>query len=145
MTDAYAVFKFLEPSLESVPGLGPGRVFTGSVKEPVPTVGTTVLPYVVLWPGSGSFYEERPVSQDPVTGGLTVRFTTTVAGGEIWALLGTIKRVQAHLSGLAVGSGVVRAVTLQQEAATVSSDTGVTPSRLFIPLAWTLQTNTNPE
>ena len=120
------------------------RVYTGLVPGDA-SIGTWPPPYIAVWPGVGTGIEEAPVSGEPDKIGKTIRFMTTVAGADVRTVLGVAGRLQTFLSGLRVGSGAVQPVYLQQEAAIVETDTTVSPARPYLPLAWNLKTNTNPE
>lgn len=144
MTDPYIIFDYIELKLREATDLVGDRVYTGTVPGDV-TTDTWMPPYIVIWPGAGTGIGEPSVSTEPDKIGRKIRFMTTVAAHDVRTVLGVTGRLQALLSGLPVGSGIVRPVELQQEAAVVLTDTTVTPSRPYLPLAWNLQTNTNPQ
>ncbi|VXA92432.1 hypothetical protein [Citricoccus sp. K5] len=142
--DAHPIFKHIEALIKTVRSFGPTRVDTGKVPAGITTVGGHILPYCVLWPGAGSPYDQEPVAGGPDLQGQEFRFNTTVAATETWAVLGATGELKAALTGARVGSGIIRPA-LSQQAATVLTDTDISPARPFLPLSWTLTTTRNPE
>lgn len=141
--DAYLIFKHVEALIRTVPSFGQ-RVYTGYVPDTVPTVGGHILPYCALWPGGGAPTGQEPVAGGPDLGGQVFRFQTTIAATEPWAVLGATGELKNTLTGARLGSGIIRPVAIQQEAAVVLMDRDVTPARPYLPLAWTLTTTHNP-
>jgi hypothetical protein len=141
--DAYTVFKHIEALIRTVPSFGQ-RVYTGAVPGTVPTVGGHILPYCALWPGTGAPEDEEAVAGGPIPEGQAFRFMTTTAAAEPWAVLGATGQLKATLTGTRVGSGIIRPVRIQQEAAVVLMDRDFSPARPYLPLAWTLATTRNP-
>lgn len=142
--DAHPIFKHIESLIKTVPSFGSNRVFTGMVPDAVSSVGGHILPYCALWPSPGTPAGEEPVAGGPDLQGQAFRFMTTVAAAEPWAVLGATGQLKATLTGARVGSGIIRPVTVQQEAAVIRMDRDVSPARPYLPLAWTLATTTNP-
>ncbi|MDI3330702.1 MAG: hypothetical protein QJR09_08200 [Micrococcus sp.] len=141
--DDYTITKAIEALIRTVPSFGQ-RVYPGYVPGTVPTVGGHVLPYCALWPGIGVPHGQEPVAGGPDLRGQLFRFRTTVAATEVWAVLGSTNELKRTLTGARLGSGIIRPA-LSQEAATVLTDNDVSPARLYLDLAWTLATTTNPE
>lgn len=143
--DAHPIFRHIEALIKTVPSFGPDRVFTGHVPDTVPSMGGHILPYCALWPGSGTPHGQEPAAGGPDLQGQVFRFMTTTAGAEPWAVLGSTGQLKFTLTGARIGSGIIRPVPMQQEAAVVLMDRDVSPARPYLPLAWTLATTRNPE
>lgn len=130
----------LEAAVRAVhPSMG---VYTGTVPDRVPESGPGwIRPYVCLWI-SNSAGDPTMESLDSlaVTGTVRLRVQTQLVAADTANVYWLADQITLVLTNLRVGAHVVKPDAMQHETAYVLTDTGVTPSRPYLPLMWTLET-----
>lgn len=138
MADVLACAETVLQVLRAVPGV---TVYDGHVPVKVPETDGFPDPYIVLWAGTGDGPGELPADGRQADDSLVWDFQTTAVGADASICRAVDLQVQAKLTNLRVGTGLVRRNPdgFNQQAPVL--DTQTTPSRMFLPRQWRLITN----
>ena len=133
--DFLAHYNALSSLLRAVPGLA-GGIHLGAVSDPRSDGEGRVLPYVVIWPGTGTPIQDESLSGVTYQAAQQAEFTTTVVAGAPQWLVPAARDVTHTLTD-ALG-GRVKPNVLQQRSAVMAQSQAERPVRYFSPLAWTI-------
>lgn len=140
MVDPTPLVAAIETTLKAIPGI---TVYDGYVPAKVPTdpSGQYILPYVVIWAGTGDNPPEQPACGEHEQDTLVFDFQTTVIGASPAICRAVNKDVRAKLMNLRAGTGRIKPNPdgFQQQSPVL--DTQVTPARFMLPKQWRLITN----
>lgn len=128
--------------VDALTGIHPNvTIFTGTVPEKVPSWGTCIKPYIGLWVTTSSDDPfARAVSGLADVDAVRISVQTQIVAADEVGVYQLADLVRDRLTNRRVGTGVILPDTFQQESAYILTDTSVTPSRPYLPLMWTLQT-----
>ena len=138
MADPSPLVATILAGLRTIPGI---TVYDGSVPNSVPTTGTYINPYIVLWAGVGD--EPDELTADGIQDGdsLTFDFQTTVVAANPSVCRSVTAEAKAKLTNLPAGTGRVRRNPDGFNQQTPILDTQTSPARFMLPLQWRLITN----
>lgn len=116
-------------------------VYDGHVPKAVPEAGGFILPYAVLWLGTGDNPNEPTSCGTHNTDTLVLDFQVTVVASNTPAVRAVAEAVKQSLTNLAAGKGRIKPNPdgFNQQAPIL--DTQTTPARFMLPLQWRLITN----
>lgn len=140
MVDPTPLVAIIDAALRTVPGI---TVYDGYVPTKVPTdaSGQYVLPYVVIWAGTGDNPPEQSACGEHEEDTLVFDFQLTIAGANPAICRSVNQYVKAKLMNLRAGTGRIKPNPdgFQQQSPIL--DTQVTPARFMLPKQWRLITN----
>lgn len=140
MVDPTPLVAAVEAALKTVPGI---TVYDGHVPSKVPTdsSGQYVLPYVVIWAGTGDNPPEQPSCGTHSEDTLVFDFQTTIVAANPALCRAVNQAVKQKLMNLRAGTGRIKPNPdgFQQQSPIL--DTQATPARFMLPKQWRLITN----
>ena len=116
-------------------------VYDGYVPRQVPEAGGFILPYAVLWLGTGDNPDEPTSCGLHNADTLVLDFQVTVVASNTPAVRAVAEAVKQALTNLQTGKGRIKPNPdgFNQQAPIL--DTQTTPARFMLPLQWRLITN----
>ena len=141
MADPLALKAQLLAVLRALPNLD-GRVYDGVIVDKIPMdANRYVLPYVVLFTGTGNHPGEQYANGTTGTDGLIFDFQTNCVGPTSGHAIAVATEVRAALTNLRVGTGRVKPNPDGFEQSVPYLEETDTPVRLLLPQQWRLKTN----
>lgn len=141
MADPVLIKQAILAALRSLPNVGT-RVHDGALTKAAATdAAGYVLPYVILFAGTGEHPDEVLLDGTIGADGRTFDFQTTSVGPATTHAIAVDSQVQAALTNLRVGRGRVRP---NPDGFTVRypiREENITPARYLLPRQWRLNTN----
>lgn len=138
MVDSEPLVAQIEAALKTIPGI---TVFDGYVPKEVPEVDGFILPYVVIWAGTGDNPPELPACGQHNGDTLIFDFQLTIAGNTPGACRAVSRDVRALLLNMRVGTGRIKPNPDGFQQQTPVLDAQVNPARFMLPKQWRLITN----
>lgn len=138
MADPVALVATVEAALKTIVGI---TVYDGYVPSKVPEAGGYILPYVVIWAGTGDNPPEQPACGEHEDDTLIFDFQVTIAAADPNLCRRVEKDVRAKLRNLRAGTGRIKPNPdgFQQQSPIL--DAQVSPARFMLPKQWRLITN----
>ncbi|MCT1368402.1 hypothetical protein [uncultured Kocuria sp.] len=127
---------------DALTGIHPNvTIYTGTVPETVPSWGIYIKPYIGLWVTTSSDDPfARAVSGLADIDAVRISVQTQIVAADEVGVYQLADLVRERLTNRRIGTGVILPDTFQQENAYILTDTSVTPSRPYLPLMWTIET-----